>query len=86
MENVVHLFMIQALKAKLASCEREKSTLAREVLCPFTTPDRKIEALIHRAEVQTRSLCLLRELEALESDWSHRWILNESENELKPGF
>ncbi len=85
MENVVRLFMIQALEAKLASCEREREILAREVLCSSTSPGRKTEALIRRAEVQTTSLDLLRELQALELNRSSGWIVSRSEKSgLRP--
>ena len=67
MENNLRNPLIQELREKLALCEREKSALAREVLSPSTLPRKRTEALIQRAEVQTRSLDLFRDLEALES-------------------
>ena len=70
MECVIRDLAIEELKARLALCEYERLTLAREVLSSLTPPKRRGEALIHRAEIQTRSLNLLRDLAALEWDRS----------------
>ena len=67
MESAVRFLMIETIKARLASCEAERSTLTREVLSPSISTDRKIDALINRAALQTESLSLQRELDALEA-------------------
>ena len=71
-EAVVRILMIQELKAKLASCEEERSALAREVLSSSTPTDRKIDALIDRATLQSESVFLLRRLEELQFQPSRR--------------
>lgn len=70
MERATYLRLIHLIAMELGACEREISTLAREVLCPSTTPARRTEVLILRAELQTRSVLLLRDIQRLESDFA----------------
>lgn len=65
-EALIRNLMIQEIKARLASCEKEQLALAREVLSSSTPTDRRIDALIDRAALQTESVSLLRKLQDLE--------------------
>lgn len=80
MEDPIRTSMIQSLKARLALSELETSALAHEVLCAFTPARKKTEALIHRAEVQTKILHLLHDIEALESQ-SFQWMSTDPVNQ-----
>ena len=68
MEDAIRSRLIQAIETHLASCESEISSLAHEALCPSTSALRRAEALILRAEAQTRSVSLSRQLTRLEAD------------------
>jgi hypothetical protein len=60
--------LIDALKNKLATCERDCADLAREIVRPMTAPDRRVAALIQRAELQTTILAISHEIALLASD------------------
>ena len=67
MEMTTNLEAIKLLKARLALCEHIRSELAREVLSRDTSSLRRIEALVDRASLQTKSVALLRQLEEIQS-------------------
>lgn len=76
MEGAVRLLMIRALKAQLATCELETSALAKEIVSSSTQGTRRSEALIRRANIQTRSVGLQHKLEALEAGWPRYLFLS----------
>jgi len=62
MEEGIRSRLIQAIEYELAACERDISALAHEALSPATSSARRAEALIRRAEMQTRTISLARQL------------------------
>jgi len=68
MEEAIRLRLIEAIEEDLSTCESEISALAREALCSTTSAERRAEALIHRAEMQTRSVSLSRQLKRLHAE------------------
>lgn len=68
MEEAIRSQLIQTIEMDLANCESEISALAREALNPKTSGRRRAEALILRAEMQTRSVSLSRHLKRLYSE------------------
>jgi hypothetical protein len=68
MEHAPSLCLIQIIEIQLAACKKEIDDLAREAMSPSTTGARRAEALILRAQLQTRSVFLSRELQRLRSD------------------
>jgi len=68
MEDAIRSHLIQRIKADLASCEADISALAHEALSPAATAWRRAEALILRAEMQSRSVSLSRQLQKLQSE------------------
>lgn len=70
MERATYLRLIQLIAGQIAACEKDIAALAREALSPSTTGARRAEALILRAERQTRSVLLLRDLQRLKSNFN----------------
>ena len=69
MEDIVCSRMAEEIKTQLTSYEREISSLAREALNPATLAKRRVEALILRAELQTRIVILTQVLQKLQSEF-----------------
>lgn len=67
MEDAVRSRLIQSIVAQLTECEHQASALAREVISRGSSHRRKIEALILRAETQSRSIELFRKIQQLEA-------------------
>lgn len=67
MEALTNIRAIKLLKARLVLCEHIRSDPAQEVLSRDTCPLRRIEALVDRASLQSKSADLLRQLEELQS-------------------
>jgi len=78
MEEAIRLRLIQAIETHLATCESEISALAREALCPTTPAERRAEVLIQRAEMQTKSVSLSRQLKRLYSESQKLVCVNKS--------
>ncbi len=68
MEDIACSQTAEELKTQIASCESEVSALAREALNPATLAARRVEALILRAELQTRIGVLTQDLQRLRSE------------------
>ncbi len=68
MEHETSSWSIQAIEVQLAACEKEISALAREAVCPSTTGARRVEVLILRAQMQSKSVFFIRELQRLQAD------------------
>jgi hypothetical protein len=71
MEAAIRALTIARLKARLSACETESSALAREVLSPSTSAERRSEVLMLRAAMQSWSVALWRDLQQLEIEESH---------------
>lgn len=86
MERASCLRLIEAIKAQLAACEREISALAREALCPYTSAARRMEAFIVRAEIQTRTVSLSRDLQTIETSLAAADRLAQSGKQMRFAF
>lgn len=67
MEALTNIRASKLLRARLVLCEHIRSELAKEVLSRDTSPLRRIEALVDRASLQSKTVDLLRQLEELQS-------------------
>jgi|SRR5579863_9773375 len=65
MEDSTRSRLIEAIETTLEDCERQISALAREALNPKTPATQRAEILIRRAEMQSRSVSLSRQLHRL---------------------
>lgn len=68
MEDVARSRQAEEIETQLTSCEREISALAREALNPATLATRRVDALVLRAELQTRIGILTQDLQRLQSE------------------
>ncbi len=71
MEAAIRALTIARLKVRLSACESESSALAREVLSPLTSAERRSEVLMLRAAMQSWSVALWRDLQQLEIEETH---------------
>ncbi|MGA8669684.1 MAG: hypothetical protein WB679_07400 [Terracidiphilus sp.] len=65
LEDIIYRMQITKLESKLALREIERESLNREIATRTLTPDRHVEAIERRDELQTECAQLLTELETL---------------------
>jgi hypothetical protein len=85
MNDSVRTLAIEALKTRLDACENDCEKLAKEIVRQATLPQRRIQALIQRAEMQSMSLALASDIHRLQSD-PNAAIGESSADSLRPEF